>query len=395
MCATLFYLDLVRLHRVSHLRLLRGSSPTNTVWRDFYIEDEILPDAFDSPEDLALTMGQSSSIFDIPVSIFQSSLRPRLSHADSTTDVRSPVSPTQDSAVTPMVTEVPKKSANTSSESVDSIFCPDPTRSYIAKSAEADWIDQRPYQALRPISVDDKIQDSAYVGTDFVRSVKSTRTILPSIPTAILLIIARSLPLSSVMSLTYSCKVIHSKMDVSIQEILGEDEETTQLVQYVVEANPLEAHTFGNGIKFSQSPVMPLAHHSERLELLSMLDRERKIPPSSKAVCCGCANMHERSSFSGDALAKPSRERYCIKYARRIWICPHWIFDHNLVNVSTILQGYYECGTTGVWLGTVVERPCVEWPIATFSETDEMPPKSLVDGILSSLRIPVCTHVRL
>lgn len=339
-------------------------------------------------------MGQSSSIFDIPVSIFRPSPRPQKFHTESTTDVRSPVSTPQDLAVTQMATERPKKLANTSSASVDSRFCPESTRSYTTKSPEVDRIDQKPCQTLQAISVDARIQDNAYVDIDVVRRAKPIRTMLPSIPTEILLVVARSLPLSSIISLNYSCKVVHSKMDVSIQEILGEDKETTQLVRYVVEANPPEAVVFRDCIGFSQPPMMPIAHRLERLELLCMLDRDRKLP-LSKAVCSGCANMHERSSFSGEALAESCRERYCTKYARRIWICPHWIFDHNLVNTSTVPQGHHHCGNSGVVLGTVVGRPYLTWPIATFRENDEMPRKSHVDRVLSSLDIPVCTHVRL
>lgn len=48
--------------------------------------------------------------------------------------------------------------------------------------------------------------------------------------------------------------------------------------------------------------MVGVEHHSERLKVLCMLDRDRKIQPS-KAVCSGCLDMHNRFLFSGELLA--------------------------------------------------------------------------------------------
>ena len=48
--------------------------------------------------------------------------------------------------------------------------------------------------------------------------------------------------------------------------------------------------------KWSLPNMAQNVHHTERLELLSMLERDGKVPPS-KAVCTGCADTHDRSLF--------------------------------------------------------------------------------------------------
>ena len=87
-------------------------------------------------------------------------------------------------------------------------------------------------------------------------------------------------------------------------------------------------------------------HHSERLELLYMLDRDNKIP-KSKAVCSGCADTHNQSLFSLESLAQSSRERHCLGSAGRLWICPHWVFDHNLITTSARPHWSHTCGGKG------------------------------------------------
>ena len=108
--------------------------------------------------------------------------------------------------------------------------------------------------------------------------------------------------------------------------------------------------------------------------------------------------MHDRSFFPNESLAQPSSERRCLGSAGRVWICPHWIFDHNLVTTSAEPQRSHECGNKRVYVLAIVldkgTTPTVIWPITVLRGKYDTPPKKVVDDILSLMNTSFCKHLR-
>lgn len=231
-----------------------------------------------------------------------------------------------------------------------------------------------------------------------VADVKRKQVGLPDLPTEIILIIAHYLPPSSLLSLSYTCQVIRNKMGVSIEHSLGKKDNKMQLSRSAFGTNlPYLIGVTGRDLRWSLPTMVPNVHRSERLELLRMLDRDGKLPPS-KAVCSGCADTHDRSLFSSESLAQPSNERRCLGSAGRLWICPHWILDHNLVTTSAEPRGSHMCGKRWVSVLAVpgeFAEPAVIWPIAVLRRNNDAPPsKKLVDDLLARTDLSVCKHLR-
>ena len=226
--------------------------------------------------------------------------------------------------------------------------------------------------------------------------ISSGRTILPSIPAEVILIITEYLPPSAVLSLGYSCRMISDKLGVSAQQVLGGRHET---LAYPRESNPPRARIFDGRLSFTIPTITRPIHQSERLELLCLLDHDHMISPS-KAICSGCTTTHDRSLFSSDALVQPNRERRCRGLTGRIWICPHWIFDHNLSTTSKNPQGLsHRCGDyrcEGMGVSVTVFDKCAWslWPLIALGDKDELPQKHVVEDILRSLNLPICKHLR-
>ena len=223
------------------------------------------------------------------------------------------------------------------------------------------------------------------------------RMSLPSLPTEIILIATRYLPPSGVMSLSYSCRTIRNKMNASIENSLGTKNKIAQLSPFALGDN-LPPRMFGNRRGRTQSPPARVRnpYHTERLKLLCMLDRDQIIPPS-KAVCSSCADTHDRSKFSELSLAQSSCDRRCIGSAGCVWICPHWIFDYNMVNMSNNPKGEHSCGNGHVIMfASRVEttEPIIIWPISLAGK-HETPSKELVANFLTQTDVSLCKHFRL
>lgn len=206
------------------------------------------------------------------------------------------------------------------------------------------------------------------------------------------------------MSLNYSCRTIRKKMGVVIEQSLGEKNQVAQLSNLTLYNNLprlklVDARLPGSGIRYSMTTMTQTLHHSERLELLYMLERDNKIP-KSKAVCSGCADTHNQSLFSLESLAQSSRERHCLGSAGRLWICPHWVFDHNLMTTSAQPHWSHTCGGKG-WqvLAPILDYKkstvVVQWPIAVIRGKDDAPSKKLVEDVLSQMNVCICKHLRI
>ena len=227
-----------------------------------------------------------------------------------------------------------------------------------------------------------------------VADVEPVRVGLPDFPAEIIMIVAQYLPPSSFLSLTYSCRNIRNKMGVSIEESLGKKVKMARLSRLALKSN---LPKFSEDILAWSSPTMVREiHHSERLQLLCMLDRDRKIPPS-KAVCSACADTHDRSLFSSESLTQSSCERRCLGSAGRVWVCPHWVFDHNLVTTSAEPKGVHMCGEKMDVLmlarNRAVTVPTVMWPIMVLRDNHHAPSKKLVKELLARIDLSVCKHL--
>lgn len=162
----------------------------------------------------------------------------------------------------------------------------------------------------------------------------SCRAFLPDLTTKIILIVAQYLSPSSLISLSYSYRIIRNKMGVSIESSLSKKNRIGQLSEVALENNlPTTVFPKEGCITWSLPTIKQDMYHSERLKLLYMLDRDQKIP-KYKAVCSGCADTHDRSLFSSDYGAQSNHIRRCLGKTERIWICPHCTFDHKSISTS-------------------------------------------------------------
>ncbi len=220
---------------------------------------------------------------------------------------------------------------------------------------------------------------------------------LPGLPTEIILIVARYLPPSGLMSLSYSCRVIRNKLNVSIEHSFGTKINTAQLSVSALPDNLLpRISPDGRGFTHPRPTTVRSPYHEERLKLLCMLDHDQMIPPS-KAVCSGCADTHDRSLFSHRSLAQSPSERLCVGRAGRVWICPHRIFDHNLVNTSKEPLRNHFCGHRSVIMSTLKHETTEHffmWPILVLGGNHDAPSKELVAKILARTDVNVCKHLR-
>ena len=239
------------------------------------------------------------------------------------------------------------------------------------------------------------------ISKNTVKSLREpVRLEMSNLPIEIVLIVAEYLSPSNVMSLTYSCARFRKAMGVSIEKLLGKKDGRVQLARSALQDNLPRRTSLG----WTLPTGLRDEHHSERLNLLCMLDRDQKIP-QSRAVCSSCADTHDRSLFSSDSLAQSSRERRCLGSAGRIWVCPHWIFDHNLVTTSTDPRESHQCGYKGVsvWTfdkaaGQPVRKqpivPVVIRPMVSLRDKDDPPSKEHVNDVLHRMNLSICKHLR-
>lgn len=257
-------------------------------------------------------------------------------------------------------------------------------------------ITRRPsYKECGPTGSDEDLILSSSGTTEQAKMVPQ-RIGLPSLPTEIIHIITRYLPPSGLMSLSYSCRVIRDKLNASIEHSLGTKIKTAQLSPFALGDNlPPRRSRDRRGRTQSRPTTVRNTYHTERLKLLCMLDRDQFISPS-KAVCSNCADTHDRSLFSDVSLAQSSRERLCIGSAGHVRICPHWIFDYNLVNISKNPLGNHLCGIRKVCmtaLGEQTREPTVVWPIFLLDGKHETPSRELVANFLARTDVHVCKHL--
>ena len=216
---------------------------------------------------------------------------------------------------------------------------------------------------------------------------------LLNLPTEILQVIAALLPPSAVMSLSYSCRALRYRIGASHERLLGKPSNSRELSSAILGLNLPVVSIVDAKEKISLPKSPRDVYLPERLELLCLLDRDQMIPTGSK-ICSGCASTHESSFFSPTSLLQTNRQHLCRGMAGRIWICPHWQFDHNLITTSSNPYRSHHCGDRCVFLCFNGKRPHIVWPITVLQDGEVSAPKETVDAILRSLDVPACKHLR-
>ena len=221
------------------------------------------------------------------------------------------------------------------------------------------------------------------------------RPILVRIPTEIICLIASFLPPSSLMSFQYSCHEIHYKIGTPIDQVLGIKSRLHSVLSSTRERiteDPVPSRSLC--CDFFETPIVePTAHHTERLELLCMLDRDQKFSPS-RAICSGCADTHDRSRFSEVSLRHCSRQRICLGKAGRIWLCPHRVFDYTQYVAYKNLYVYHQCGQNEISINLWPRGVQISWPVIVLDMDNFAPSKRSVEAVLAPLSLPICRHLR-
>ena len=216
---------------------------------------------------------------------------------------------------------------------------------------------------------------------------------LLNVPTEILQVVAALLPPSAAMSLSYSCRALRYRIGVSHERLLGKPPTPRELSTATLGLNLPVVSIVDAKEKISVPICSRNVNLPERLELLCLLDRDGMIPTGSK-ICSGCASTHQSSFFSPTSLLQTNRQRLCRGMAGRIWICPHWQFDHNLITTSSNPHRSHHCGDRCVFICFNGKRPHIVWPITVLQDGEVSAPKETVDAILRSLDVPACKHLR-
>lgn len=151
------------------------------------------------------------------------------------------------------------------------------------------------------------------------------------------------------MSLSYSCRDVRKKMNVSIATVLG-DKEIKDLSS-------------------ASSPSVELRNTRtlERTELRSLLNHDGQIP-SQNAFCNGCEYPHDSSLFSLASLSQPHIERRCLGRTGQVWICPHRTIDYLQATSYGQKPDFHKCGYASVsvnnrFAGNGFETCLTDWPI--------------------------------
>ena len=341
-------------------------------------------------------MGQMFSAFRHPKDAAKCLREPKASN-DSQGYATEPISPPIDQRETPTY-----ETLKTSENAVD--ISPQPNEVTTSSQHGELQIFSPPMKITRRSSYKECGSTGSYEDLD-ISSIRTTeqakmaphRISLPSLPTELILNVTQYLPSSGLMSLSYSCRTIRTKINASIEYSLGTKKKIAQLSPFALGDN-IPPRMFGNIRGRTQTPPATVRspYQTERLKLLCMLDRDQIISPS-KAVCSNCADTHDRLKFSEPSLAQSSCDRRCIGSAGYVWICPHWIFDYNMVNMSNNPKGEHDCGNGYVIMyASRVEttQPNIIWPFV-LARKHETPSKEYVANFLAQTDVNLCKHLRL
>ena len=252
---------------------------------------------------------------------------------------------------------------------------------------------------------------------------------LLTLPAELVLEIADHLPPSSIVSLSYSCRIICTRMGaVSIEQVLGDE---FLMGRWKVSApsvemrniRSLERLEWRRMLDRDRESLFPSqgTHEYDRSLLsktsLAELSKERHCldssgrlsicthhkSPSPELYCSLCFRKHDRSLFSSQSHTAPSVHRRCLGSAGRLWICP--IRELSLEDLIGSGRTSNSEGCRGEFMhsdrsshsfcgGDGQNMTYSYWPI--LKANPNRPPLVLeVMQALRPLNVPICPHMRL
>lgn len=194
------------------------------------------------------------------------------------------------------------------------------------------------------------------------------------LPTELILDIMDYLPPTSVMSLSYTCRTIRNKMNVSrffLLFMIGVEKAGMHIGVQITWPRPRRLH--------SCSKSRP------------MLDRDGQIS-SLTTLCNEYPYIHNGLLFSDTSFGLPRMARRCLDKTGLVWICPHRTLTYDQATSHAQNGNFHRCGTTLVseYVGAFI----ITWQIMKVSQ-NSVPSNEHVKAALGSLNALVCPHLRL
>ena len=200
---------------------------------------------------------------------------------------------------------------------------------------------------------------------------------LPKLCTELILDIAEYLPPSGQMSLSYSCRTIRDKMNISFLEVLGDKDPKGGLS--------------GSTLSIESRNVRYL----ERLDLWSMSVRDGKMPRWSASYSGYESEIIDDSSIVRTRFYPPlSPEHRRLGTTGLLWICPHRIFDYDDATMKRETDDGHLCGRTFVSAPSWSSLGSYIWYIMRMP-ANYIPTRNEVTEALRPLNAPICPHLRL
>ena len=202
-------------------------------------------------------------------------------------------------------------------------------------------------------------------------------TTLPRVCSELILDIAEYLPPSSQMSLSYTCRVLRSKMGVSFAQVLGYRDPKGQLS--------------GSKLSIESRNIRFL----ERLELWSMLVRDREISLWRASF----SGYHTKFRYDYSMVETPlytpiSTEHRCVGAAGLLWVCPHRTLDYKNATMERETNDSHRCGKGWISLSSPPSHITIMWSIMRIP-ANSVPTSEEVVEALRPLNAPICPHMRL
>ena len=151
---------------------------------------------------------------------------------------------------------------------------------------------------------------------------------LESLPSELLLMIASHLSDVQRLALSYVSHHLSDVLNTTVAKVIGP---TQTLLPSEFQEKP--QYRTSTEVAYARNADPKRA---QRLELLSLLDRDR--PFFEKPICSACVTTHHRSQFTNSNLRLGPLNRECIGSAGCMWICPHLIIDHDFTKTDRSLH---------------------------------------------------------
>lgn len=187
---------------------------------------------------------------------------------------------------------------------------------------------------------------------------------LHSLPTELFSEVEKALPVSSRLSLSYTCKGFRS-------------------------------YFLDSGLSNETLPK------PEQWTFLCMLERDRHQcyfrQPASKALCAMCRSRHAVRFFSPDQLPRDPNERQCLGSEGRLWICPHTAVSCALsVHSDRRLRGWGPTQCDDLYHKVYITGSVIMLERAIFTSNEASPiSHAEVADALGKLEYSICPHLQM